>query len=326
MKEKLLSVKGLQKYFPVKAGIFRQVVGHIHALESVDFDLSKGEVLGIVGESGSGKTTLARTLLRLTEPTAGEIFFEGRNLLTLNKQELESFRKEAQIIFQDPLVSLNPRKTILDAVGESLLYHKVVKTREEQIERVAEILQLVGFSPDVMMRYPHQFSGGQQQRICIARAIAIHPRFIVCDEAVSALDVSIQAQILNLLQDLKQRLFLSYLFISHDLSTVKYLCDRVIVLYLGQVMEKASVESLFNNPRHPYTQALLSAIPKNHPLQKKERIFLKGEIPSAMHPPSGCPFRTRCPYAQPICAETPPKKIIKDIVTGEEDHEYHCIL
>lgn len=326
MTNPLLRVKNLKKYFPVTSGIFRHVVGHVRALEDIDFTLNQGHVIGIVGETGSGKSTLGRSVLRLIEPTGGEIDFAGRNLMEMNAKELKGFRKEAQIIFQDPYSSLNPRKSVGDSIGEGLLYHGIVKNREEEKARVAEVLSWVGMSPDVMQRYPHQFSGGQQQRICIGRAIALKPRLIVCDEAVSALDVSVQAQILNLLQDLRQNFSLSYLFISHDLSIVRHLCDEVIVLYLGKVMERASVDALFNNPKHPYTQALLSAIPKRHPSEIKKRINLKGEIPSAINPPSGCPFRTRCPYAQPICAQIPPKKMIYDPGTGREDHEYNCIL
>lgn len=322
----LLQVRNLSVHFPVMSGIIRKVTGHVQAVEDVTLDLFPGEVLGIVGESGSGKTTLGRAILRLIEPTSGEVVFQNKNLLSLNPTELKEFRKHAQIVFQSPYASLNPRKTIMDSIGEGLLYHGVVKNRDEQRHRVKEILSLVGLPQDVLFRYPHQFSGGQQQRICIGRAISLNPRLIVCDEAVSALDVSVQAQILNLLQELKKNLSLSYIFISHDLSIIKYLCDRVIVMYLGKVMERASVEELFNNPRHPYTQALLSAIPKNHPSETKTRIFLKGEIPSALNPPSGCPFRTRCPYAQPICAEVPPKRVLKDPYTGRTDHEYHCIL
>jgi oligopeptide/dipeptide ABC transporter ATP-binding protein len=264
--------------------------------------------------------------LRLIEPTSGELKFKGNNLLALKGEELKAFRRKAQIVFQDPYASLNPRKTIRDNIGEGLLYHGLVKTKSEQSARVAEILSLIGLPSDSMMRYPHQFSGGQQQRICIGRAVALNPDLIVCDEALSALDVSVQAQMLNLLQELKEKYSLSYLFISHDLSCIKYLSDRIIVLYLGKVMEKASVKDLFQNPRHPYTQALLSAIPKNHPLEEKSRIHLHGEIPSAINPPSGCPFRTRCPYAQPVCAFPPPLKIIKDSVTEKYDHEYYCIL
>jgi peptide/nickel transport system ATP-binding protein/oligopeptide transport system ATP-binding protein len=324
MSNVLLNVKGLKKYFPVTAGLFRRQVGAVKAVDGVDLTLHSGEVLGIVGESGCGKSTLGRSAIRLVEPTAGEVTFEGQNLLALNKQDLKEMRKQLQIVFQDPYASLNPRKNILEAIGEALIYHGLVKNKKEQKERVAEILQLVGLSPDIMDRYPHQFSGGQQQRICIGRAIALDPRLIVLDEAVSALDVSVQAQILNLLMDLKNRLGLSYLFISHDLSIVRHICDRVIVLYLGKVMESASTEELFTNPKHPYTQALLSAVPRSHPGEAKQRILLQGEIPSARNPPSGCPFRTRCPFAQPICAEPPPHKILKDPHGG--DHDYNCIL
>jgi oligopeptide/dipeptide ABC transporter ATP-binding protein len=326
MNEQLLKVRGLTKHYPVVSGILRKTVGYVHALDGVDFDLGPGEVLGIVGESGCGKSTLGRAVLRLIEPTSGQVTFDGRDLLAFDRAALQQFRTEAQIIFQDPFASLNPRKTILECIGEGLFYHGLVKTKSEQKERVADILSQVGLPVDVMFRYPHQFSGGQQQRICIGRAIAVNPRLIICDEALSALDLSVQAQILNLLQELKQRLSLSYIFISHDLSAVEYLCDRVIVLYLGKVMEKASTYDLFNHPRHPYTQALLMAIPKAHPKEKKEKIRLVGEIPSAIHPPSGCPFRTRCPYAQPICNQTPPCYIVPNSATGKNDHEYHCII
>lgn len=316
----LLKVRDLKKIFPVTSGILRKITGYIRALDQISFDLDAGEVLGVVGETGCGKSTLGRVILRLMEPTAGSVEFDGNDVFKMTPEALKKFRKEAQIIFQDPLASLNPRKTVRECIGEALVYHGLVKNLEEQKERVATILTQVGLSPDVMTRYPHQFSGGQQQRICIGRAIALQPRFLVCDEALSALDVSVQAQILDLLQELKQQLSLSYLFISHDLSTVRYLCDRILVLYLGQMMETATVHDLFHHPKHPYTQALLSAIPKSHPSQSKEQILLKGEIPSALHPPSGCPFRTRCPYAQPICKEDPPHRSLP------HHHEYRCIL
>lgn len=326
MTNDLLRVHGLKKYFPVTAGIFRHHVADVKALNGVDFYLKKGEALGIVGESGSGKSTAARAIIRLIEPTAGQIFFLDQDILSLSAKQLIPIRRQIQIVFQDPYASLNPRKTIGDSIGEALLYHGIVKNRQEQNFHVEEVLRQIGLSSDVINRYPHQFSGGQQQRICIGRAIALKPRLIICDEALSALDVSVQAQILNLLQELRERLGLSYLFISHDLSVVRHLCDRVVVLYLGKVMETASTEELFHNPKHPYTQALLSALPKQHPNEKKNRIILKGEVPSSLTPPSGCPFRTRCPFAQAICAEIPPKKIIKDPQTGLDDHEYHCIL
>lgn len=322
----LMIVRGLKVHYPIFSGIIKKIVGHVKAVDGVDFTVYNGEVFGIVGETGSGKTTLARALLRLIEPTAGEISFQGQNVLSMDPKALIEFRKKAQIVFQDPYASLNPRKTIRDAIGEGLLYHGLVKNPSQQTERVADVLTMVGLHPDDMMRFPHQLSGGQQQRVCIGRAIAINPQLIVCDEAASALDVSVQAQILNLLQELKESLSLSYIFVSHDLSLIHYLCNHVIVLYLGKVMESAPVKSLFQNPRHPYTQALLSAIPKNSPKEQKNRIILTGEIPSAAAPPSGCPFRTRCPYAQPICAQPPPKKTIMNPETGKFDHEYYCIL
>lgn len=316
----LLEVRNLKKNFPVTSGILRKTTGYVHALDNINLNVEAGEILGVVGETGCGKSTLGRAILRLIEPTSGSIFFEGRDVLAFGPKELKQFRKEAQIIFQDPLASLNPRKTVRESIGEALIYHGLVNNLYEQREKVAHVLTQVGLSPDVMERYPHQFSGGQQQRICIGRAIALNPRFLVCDEALSALDVSVQAQILELLQELKRELSLSYLFISHDLSTVRYLCNRVLVLYLGQMMETGTVHDIFHHPKHPYTQALLAAIPKTHPSQKRDRILLQGEMPSALHPPSGCPFRTRCPYAQPICKEAPPHRYLPD------HHEYRCIL
>lgn len=315
----LLSVRGLKKFFPVYSGLFRRVSGYVHAVNGIDFTINQGEVLGMVGESGCGKSTAGRSAIRLIEPTGGSIHYNGQDFLAFTPNQLQQVRKEIQIVFQDPYASLNPRKSIGESIGEALLYHKIVQNRAEQRERVAFILEQVGLSPYVMNRYPHEFSGGQQQRICIGRAIAMQPKLIICDEALSALDVSVQAQIINLLADLKEKMGLSYLFISHDLSLVKYLCDRVVVLYLGKVMEEANTEDLFAAPRHPYTQALLSAIPKRHPKDAKQRMILKGEIPSALHPPSGCPFRTRCPFAQPICAQTPPVRHVKS-------DTYHCIL
>jgi len=324
MSEPILKVRGLKKHFSIYSGLFKRCVGKVSAVDGVDFDLFPQEVLGVVGESGCGKSTIARVVLRLLEPTAGEITFLGKDFRALNSTQLRETRKQMQIVFQDPYASLNPRRTIGDSIGEALVYHQQVRDNTDERAKVAAILERIGLSPDMMHRYPHQFSGGQQQRICIGRAIALEPRLIVCDEAVSALDVSVQAQILNLLDDLKGSMNLSYLFISHDLSVIRHISDRVIVLYLGKVMELASVDELFNHPKHPYTQFLLSAIPSMHPNMKKKRTLLTGEIPSAINPPSGCPFRTRCPYAQSICAEPPPKKIVKN--ENGKEHYYYCIL
>lgn len=258
----LLQVKGLKKYFPLFAGLFRREVGVIKAVDGIDFSIDAGKVLGMVGESGCGKSTAARTAIRLIEPTGGESYFNGQSLFTLPKDQLKSLRKEIQMIFQDPYSSLNPRKNIRENMGEALLYHKIVKNQEEQTDLIVETLQQVGISSDAMMRYPHELSGGQQQRICIGRAISLRPKLIVCDEAVSALDVSIQAQILNLLLELKEKFGLSYLFISHDLSIIRHISDHVAVLYAGKIVENKSTDELFENPQHDYTKTLLSAIPR----------------------------------------------------------------
>jgi peptide/nickel transport system ATP-binding protein/oligopeptide transport system ATP-binding protein len=268
MKEILLDVKELRKYFPIVAGVLRHQVGLIKAVDGINFSIAKGEILGMVGESGSGKSTAARAAIRLIEPTAGQITLLGKSLMDLTSDQLKAIRKNVQMIFQDPYSSLNPRRTIGDSIGEALLYHQFVLTHEEKEEQVAEVLKKVGLSPDSSKRYPHEFSGGQQQRICIGRAIAIRPQLIICDEAVSALDVSIQAQIINLLLELKEMFHLSYLFISHDLSVIRHMADQVVVLHLGKIVETALTEELFNQPKHPYTQALLSAIPKKYPIQR----------------------------------------------------------
>lgn len=265
MKKPLLQVQGLKKYFPIVAGILRHPIANVKAVDGIDFDIFRGETLGMVGESGSGKSTAARAAIRLIEPTAGQIHFENSDLMALSSSELKRIRKEIQIIFQDPYTSLNPRKTIGEAIGEALIFHKIVANKQQQQDRVVEVLEQIGLSSDALNRYPHQFSGGQQQRICIGRAIALKPKLVICDEAVSSLDVSIQAQILNLLSDLKATLGLSYLFISHDLSIIRYLAERIAVLYQGKIVETNETEELFHNPKHPYTQSLLAAIPRSHP-------------------------------------------------------------
>lgn len=272
MPEPLLQVKGLKKHFPIYSGVFRHQTGAIKAVDGVDFEIMPGEILGMVGESGCGKSTTGRAAIRLIEPTEGQIRFEGYDLLKATHKELKKLRTDMQMVFQDPYASLNPRKTIADSIGEALWYHRVVKNRHELRDVVAETLRKVGLNPDAMNRYPHQFSGGQQQRVCIGRAIALEPKLIVCDEAVSALDVSVQAQILNLLQELKATMNLSYLFISHDLSVVRHLCDRVVVLYFGKVVEVGSRDQIFNAPRHEYTKQLLAAIPCTHPDQRRQPV------------------------------------------------------
>ena len=308
----LLRVSGLKKYFPVRRGVFRRVVGWVKAVDDVDMFIPQGETLGLVGESGCGKTTTGRTILRLIEPTAGEILFRSQrlgrvvNVAKIGKKELKLLRREMQIIFQDPYSSLNPRMTVGDIIGEPLIVHRVARGREKE-ERVKELLQAVGLKPEHMRRYPHEFSGGQRQRIGIARALALDPQLIVCDEPVSALDVSIQAQVLNLLEDLQQQFNLTYLFIAHDLSVVKHISDRVAVMYLGKIVELAETEELFTHPLHPYTEALLSAVPVPDPDYEAERIILQGDVPSPVNPPSGCYFHPRCPYAQAICSEQPPE-------------------
>lgn len=320
MSDALLEVRKLRKFFPVVAGFFRHQVGEVKAVNEIDFTLNKGQVLGLVGETGCGKSTAARAAVHLIPPTSGTTLFNGKDLSTLSRKEMLALRLQTQIVFQDPYASLNPRKNVLEAVGEALLVHGRVKDRKEQRDAVAALLDDVGLSPDVMGRYPHEFSGGQQQRIGIGRALALQPALLICDEAVSALDVSVQAQILNLLLRLKEQKNLSYLFISHDLSVIRHISDTVVVMYLGKVMERGPVNAIFSNPKHPYTQALLSAVPRKKPREKQSRIILHGEIPSPRHPPSGCPFRTRCPYAQPICAEPPPMK------QGSTGQDYFCIL
>ncbi len=301
----LLEVEGLTKHFPVRSGFFGRSRGALRAVDGVSLSLAPGETLGLVGESGSGKTTLGRLILRLIEPTAGSVRFGGEDVLALDRKGLRAKRREMQIIFQDPYASLNPRMQVGDIVGEALVIHRIASGRERR-ERVVELLRTVGLGPEALNRYAHEFSGGQRQRIGIARALAVLPRFIVADEPVSALDVSIQAQILNLLLDLQERFGLTYLFISHDLRVVEHVSDRVAVMYLGRIVELAPRESLYKRPLHPYTQALLSAIPLPDPRRRKRRIILEGDVPSPIHPPPGCAFHTRCPYAQARCREETP--------------------
>lgn len=302
-----LEVRNLKKWFETSGGVFSGGSGHVKAVDDVSFTMCPGEVLGLVGESGSGKTTVGRTILRLLDPTDGAIIFKGKDIAKLGQAALRGFRREAQPIFQDPFASLNPRMRVEEIVGEPLIVHGIGSGRADRRERVAEILRLVGLLPDHMSRYPHEFSGGQRQRVGIARALAVGPEFIVADEPVSALDVSIQAQVVNLLRDLKRRLGLTLLFIAHDLAVVEYISDRIVVMYLGRVMESAPGSELCRNPKHPYTEALLSAVPVPDPERKGKRIVLQGDIPSPINPPSGCVFRTRCPYAVGECAKRVPE-------------------
>lgn len=306
----LLEVRDLYKYFPINAGVFSRHVGDVRAVDGIDFSIKRGETLGLVGESGSGKTTAGRVVLRLLPATKGEVFFDGRDIQLLGREEVRKLRKEMQIIFQDPYASLNPRMTVGDIVGEPLQIHNIARGKEAEA-RVQELLRLVGLQPYHANRYPHEFSGGQRQRIGIARALAVGPKFIVADEPVSALDVSIQAQVINLMQDLQAQLGLTYLFIAHDLSVVRHISTRVAVMYVGKIVEIADRDDLYENPLHPYTQALLSAIPIPDPAveSRRARIILTGDIPSPVNPPAGCRFHTRCPVAFDRCkVEVPPLK------------------
>jgi len=305
----LVTVENLKKYFPIKTGIIKRAKGNVKAVDSVSFQIKKGKVLGVVGESGCGKSTLGRTILRLLSPTDGIVKYNQKNIFELSKSELNHMRTKMQVIFQDPYSSLNPRLPVYEIVGEAMLQHHIVKNKKEMKEKAIEIIMRCGLFPEQADRYPHQFSGGQRQRICIARALAVNPEFIVCDEAVSALDVSIQSQIINLLKDAQEDFGLTYLFISHDLSVVKFISDEVAVMYLGQIVEKGSKIQIFTSPLHPYTEALLSAAPSFDPetRQNKKRIILKGDIPSPANPPKGCRFNTRCPYAKEVCKEEVPE-------------------
>jgi oligopeptide transport system ATP-binding protein len=301
----LLEIRNLKKHFPVGEGLFSRNKGAVKAVDGVNLAVNEGETLGLVGESGCGKSTLGRTILRLIEPTGGEVFFQGKNLLAMSQRELRDMRREMQIIFQDPYASLNPRMRVGDIVGEGLEIHKLAKGKAKR-ERVMELLHQVGLREDHYGRYPHEFSGGQRQRIGIARALAVSPKFIVCDEPVSSLDVSIQAQIINLLQELQEKLRLTYLFISHDLRVVEHISHRVAIMYLGKVVEIANSETIYRDAKHPYTRALLSAVPMPDTERKKERVVLEGDVPSPVNPPSGCTFHPRCAYREALCSQTEP--------------------
>lgn len=314
-KKVLVETKNLTKEFKTKSGSWGKNSGTVHAVTDVNLQIYEGETLGVVGESGCGKSTLGRLILRLLEPTRGEVFFEDKNLNSLKSEELREMRKQMQMVFQDPYASLNPRLKIRDIVAEPLVTHNIVKTKEESVAIVEDLLRKTGIRPEFMYRYPHQFSGGQRQRVSIARALALNPRLIVCDEPVSALDVSIQSQILNLLGDLQQEMNLTYVFISHDLSVVRYLSDRVCVMFLGKVCELGITRDIYDRPAHPYTKFLLEAVPVPDPQVRKEaKDMLTGEIPSPVNPPSGCYFRTRCPYATEKCSKEAPE--LKEIEPG----------
>jgi oligopeptide/dipeptide ABC transporter ATP-binding protein len=320
MPNTLLKVEGLKKYFPIKSGVFKQTKQHLRAVDGVSFEVNEQETFALVGESGCGKSTTGRAILRILEPSAGQVMFNGENILEYSNEKMRKMRKDMQLIFQDPYSSLNPRMTVKQLVLEPLKTHYSYHRKEAE-EKVNAILEKVGLSKEHRDRYPHQFSGGQRQRISIARALVLQPRLVIADEPVSALDVSIQSQILNLLMELQDEFKLTYLFISHDLNVVRHVSDRVGVMYLGKLVEMATTKELYEAPLHPYTQALLSAVPVRDPLEKKERIILKGDVPSPINPPSGCPFHQRCPKVEDVCKTIVP--IYKKVGT---DHWVACHL
>lgn len=325
-KEILLRVDHLVKHFPVmQGGIFRRKAGVVHAVDDISFDVYAGETLGLVGESGCGKTTTGRTIVQLYRPTSGHVYFDGVDLATLKGKGMRKTRRKIQMIFQDPYASLNPRMTVGETIAEPMLVHQTANVKERK-ERVANLLELVGLNPAYYSRYPHEFSGGQRQRIGVARSLALDPDLIICDEPISALDVSIQAQVVNLLEDLQHELNLTYLFIAHDLSMVRHISNRVAVMYLGIIAELTTRDELYNNPLHPYTQALLSAVPIPDPYaeEKRRRMILQGDVPSPINPPSGCRFRTRCPIAAQICAETKPEFRQVTATGGRSGHFVAC--
>ncbi|WP_456447804.1 ABC transporter ATP-binding protein [Thiolapillus sp.] len=321
----LLEVRNLKKYFPIKGGFFRHTVGQLKAVDDVSFSIPRGHTFGLVGESGCGKSTLGRAILRLHEPTGGEIQLDGTDISRLSTRELVAHRREMQIIFQDPYASLSPRRTVMQTLLEPLEIHHIGDAASRK-QKVLELLDIVGMRPNVLHRYPHEFSGGQRQRIGIARALTLDPKFIVADEAVSALDVSVQSQVLNLIARLQRELGISFLFISHDLAVVQHISHEIGVMYLGKLVEVASSTDLYREPRHPYTKALLSAIPVPDPDSKTQRMILQGDVPSPLNPPSGCPFRTRCPEAMDVCAQSMPQLKILDAGNNGLPHQVACHL